>query len=138
MFCSRCGMQLSEKARYCSECGQKVQFSENTGKLIHLKCEECGGAMTVERDRPIIRCPYCGKSDFIIEKSNITIQRIKSNAYRDVKCAEFQANKEIEIERINSNRKERTAKSELVIALIFAIFGCTFFIACVFLGKYVI
>ena len=111
MFCMKCGQKLPEDAIFCSKCGSKVgrftASNANNEKIMHLKCGSCGGTMTVDADRPVLTCPYCGASDLINESDNDTIQRVKSKAYRDVQLGQQQATKDIELASCKRNWKRR-------------------------------
>ena len=34
-------------------------------ELIALKCKHCGGEITIEEDKKIVYCPYCGTQNYI-------------------------------------------------------------------------
>ena len=137
MFCSKCGNPLSDDAFFCSCCGNKVSLSHTSSvsKIVHLICKKCGGTMSVEKDRPVIRCPYCGKQDLVIEEKDVAMQRIRSNAYRDVKYSEHKAHKEIEVERIKAKKENESEKRELGFAMVFFIICIAFFVFAVVFGK---
>ena len=34
-------------------------------ELIALQCKNCGGEITIEDDKKIVYCPYCGTQNYI-------------------------------------------------------------------------
>ena len=134
MFCMKCGQKLPEDAVFCSKCGSKIgrftASNANNEKIMHLKCGSCGGTMTVDADRPVLTCPYCGASDLINESDNVTIQRVKSKAYRDVQLGQQQTTKEIELaklqaelEKAKKDLKKAKNDSSASVKMILAFFG---------------
>ena len=115
MFCMKCGQKLPEDAIFCSKCGSKVgrftASNTNNERIMHLKCGSCGGTMMVDVDRPILTCPYCGASDLINESDNVTIQRVKSKAYRDVQLGQQQTTKDVELAKLQADLEK--AKADL-------------------------
>lgn len=50
MFCSQCGSQLDQDAKFCSKCGKTVNEKMRNAKSRQLRCQNCGGIMNVEED----------------------------------------------------------------------------------------
>ena len=50
MYCQNCGAELTDNAKYCSECGAKVDVAAMTF------CRECGASLPVGASK----CEYCG------------------------------------------------------------------------------
>ena len=123
MFCMKCGQNLPDDAVFCSKCGNKVGHgaTSSNDRIIHLKCSSCGGSMSVDADRPVLTCPYCGASDLINESDNVTIQRIQSKAYRDVQLGEQRSHKEVEIAKTTTEleKKKLEAKTERASSIVF-------------------
>lgn len=85
MYCSKCGYQLSDSDNFCPKCGNKVGSSSgNNPKMIHLKCQDCNGILEIDETHEIATCPYCGSKNLIPESDNIKIERMRTNAYKDV------------------------------------------------------
>lgn len=87
MFCMRCGTKLPDGAKFCFSCGASANGTRTPTQSINsvqLRCKSCNGVMDVDEDRPILMCPFCGSKEIILEGDKVTIQRIKSKAYRDV------------------------------------------------------
>ncbi len=79
MFCGMCGTQLSDNAKFCSNCGAKTSNSDNSAlqipnggndvtKLVPAKCTNCGGQLTVDENQKSAICPFCNTS-FIVEQA---------------------------------------------------------------------
>lgn len=78
MKCSNCGSILSENAKFCRECGQKINLETEAleglicpdcGNILEKDaafCNECGKKISNENDNEEnIYCPKCGKSQNI-------------------------------------------------------------------------
>lgn len=55
-----------------------------------LKCSQCNGDMTFDSNRKVFICKYCGNVESVDESDDVQIQRIKSQAYKDVEMARQQ------------------------------------------------
>lgn len=55
-----------------------------------LKCSQCNGDMTFDNNRKVFVCKYCGNVETIDESDDVQIQRLKSQAYRDVETTRQQ------------------------------------------------
>lgn len=85
MYCSKCGYQLDENDNFCPKCGNKVGSSVgNNVRMIRLKCQDCNGTLEIDEKREIAICPYCGSKNLIPESDNVKIERMRTNAYKDV------------------------------------------------------
>ncbi len=100
MKCEKCNSEIKDNLVACPSCGYELE-NKDAVKNVSLKCEHCGGDLTVDNDKPILNCPYCGNQSLIIENDAVTIERIKSAA-----------NKEIEIEKVKSNERMHKIENE--------------------------
>lgn len=75
--------------------------SDAESKTISLVCEKCKGTMTVDKDRSVLRCPYCGSAELIPENDNVKIAKIKNDTQ-----------KEIELKKLEFQERERQRKYE--------------------------
>lgn len=128
MNCRKCGAVLSEGVKFCSKCGQKV--ADDSPKTIQLKCRDCGGIMTSEEENTILCCPYCGSKELIPESDDVKIERIKSEAYREIELEKIkymsekekrESDREQEKEREQERKrfsKSKFSKFLLILALI--------------------
>lgn len=91
MKCTNCNNEIQQGSAFCSYCGAAIENKESI-KKISLKCEQCNGTLTIDGNKNVLGCPYCGHQSLIIENDAVTIERIKTSAH-----------KEIEMEKIRSN-----------------------------------
>ena len=70
MKCPNCNSIIEDNSLFCSTCGIKITTDEPT-KKVSLKCESCNGVMTVDSDKSILSCPYCGAKELIIENDSV-------------------------------------------------------------------
>ncbi len=75
MFCSNCGAQINDGAKFCNNCGapqggviSPVAAVAPSTQLVPAKCTSCGGKLDVDPSQQAAVCPYCG-SAFIVEKA---------------------------------------------------------------------
>lgn len=119
MYCQKCGFKLPDNAKFCLECGtkiEKINNSKSTGnKYISLTCSKCGGTLEVDPNRPIISCPYCNSSTLVEEADNVKVERVKAKAYTDVNKAKYDA------EKAKQKVKSDEAKYEYRIAVLLVI-----------------
>lgn len=91
MFCSNCGNQIPDNAKYCQHCGERVTSEkENNVRTIILRCKQCNGELSVDEKQKIMCCPYCGSKEMIIESDSVKTAQIHANAYRDVEFGKQQ------------------------------------------------
>ena len=81
--------------------GCRTDVEEETVKRILLRCEQCNGSLTVDKDKKVIVCPYCGSQTLIMENDAVVIERIKANT-----------KKAIEIEKIKSRDRLNEMQAE--------------------------
>lgn len=102
MDCQKCGFKVNEYDTFCHNCGTRIEKKQsNTYSLI---CRNCGGIMDVDKERSLLYCPFCKAKEYINDPDGITIERIKSETYKEVerqKC-----NRDIEMKKME-NEKER-------------------------------
>lgn len=71
-------------------------LTKNDITTIKLTCPSCGANMIVEKDRPIITCPYCHSSEMIPEGDEVKVQRIKYSTMKEMQKAKYDREREIE------------------------------------------
>ena len=42
-------------------------------ETIQLRCEECGGTMTIDKSRSVLSCPYCGSTKIVADSDEVKI-----------------------------------------------------------------
>jgi ribosomal protein L37E len=65
----------------CSVCGGEKQVLGKLGKVVHLRCRNCGMQFSYEGEQ--IDCSYCGKK-FI--PTEIGIYQCSDSCYRQEHC----------------------------------------------------
>lgn len=103
MFCSQCGKQLKDDARFCSSCGTKIETSNaKTNQTIknksdiRNKCMFCGEALSEGTKR----CPSC---DNEVREVKSTITNRTTDEIKEIKSNNNVVN-------IGSNPQEKTEK----------------------------
>ena len=72
-----------------------------------LKCSQCNGDMTFDSNRKVFICKYCGNVESVDESDDVQIQRIKSQAYKDVEMARQQTELQKEQMYFDEERKKK-------------------------------
>lgn len=88
-------------------------------KTIQLRCQTCGGMMTVEDNNSVLSCPYCGSKELIRESDDVVIERIKNETYKDVELnkLQYEEQKEKRIEEKEMVQKfKKSGFSKIIIA----------------------
>lgn len=112
MFCSQCGFQLNEDAKFCSNCGEAVNIKMRNAKSRQLRCQNCDGVMNVEEDKTVLLCPYCGSKELLIENDNVKIAKIKSQTRKDIEIKKQQTHKAVELGKQQTHKDIELAKQQ--------------------------
>ena len=137
MFCLNCGSNITGGAKFCPVCGTKYINTNVNGTIqnintILLKCKNCNGELSINEDRQIMLCPYCGGKELIVESDVIKVAKITSNAYRDVELRKQQVAMEMKRMDIHEKNKEQTRSIySKIIGLLMLLAGIGIFIFCV-------
>lgn len=99
MQCTKCNASLPEGAEYCLQCGTKVE-KVNGPKKISLTCSNCNGTLTVDADKEILTCPYCGSKEMLVENDEVKIAKLQVSA------------KKIELEKLRMNKSQKERDEE--------------------------
>lgn len=114
MYCQRCGMRVTDTAKFCPECGARL--NQRRKELISLTCQKCGGKLKAKDGEPMLYCPYCGEKSLIVESDRVTVQRIWSTTRQNVVKEKETTKREIpktELEMLKEkNRHEMEMKKE--------------------------
>ena len=125
MKCEKCGAELFNSAKFCSNCGNEIEATTQTS----LECSKCGGLMQVDLDNSTMICPYCGNKELLKESDKVIKQRIRSKAIINVS----KNLKELGTEYIETKERQKHEKqkkdikiliSMVVIVAIIIIFCC--------------
>lgn len=103
MYCSQCGKQLENDARFCPSCGARAE--QGPAATIHTACKACRGIMTLSEDGKSLVCPYCGARELIPDHGAAERERLKT--YRELEEQRIRSQEEIEKARIRSEEKIR-------------------------------
>lgn len=138
-FCRNCGAELSANAKFCSECGTRVEKVPLTKPIVDLICESCGSSLEVSPDDQMIAiCPHCGHNHMVPMNRSVKIQQIKSDTHKVIELAKQktvrlvsareQANKEKENETsfLKWLVESLLARSGTVIGLLFCLLAFLF------------
>ena len=105
--------------------------SEKT-KVNSVVCSNCGGQLEIDGLQENIECPYCGTtyavSELLNESDAVRIEKIKSNAYKDVEMGKLEHEKEKAKtadakEKVQAFKKSKFSKFLIVCAVI-SLLGC--------------
>jgi len=139
MRCANCGCELPDDAKFCRNCGAKVEKEEQKqkqeeGRTILLRCKACGGTLKAQEGSPVLTCPYCGSQELIEESDDVAIARIKNKTYEDIELARIKQEKEDEERAEDQNELAAFKKSKLCKAIV--VFFVLCLISCLgFLGS---
>lgn len=102
MKCIKCNEEIPAGVKFCPGCGSLTEKNVEERK-ISLKCDQCGGTLLIDSNKTVVACPYCGNKSLIAENDVVTIERIKT-----------EANKEIELEKIKreDRRQQRIEEKQ--------------------------
>ena len=53
-------------------------------ETIQLRCEECGGTMTIDKSRSVLSCPYCGSTKIVADSDEVKMERIRNERIKDI------------------------------------------------------
>ena len=74
--CKKCGADISDNARFCPECGAN-NSGLSTGGSIVMKCRQCNGTLTIEKEGDILSCPYCGSKELLLDSDSVAVEKIR-------------------------------------------------------------
>ena len=86
-------------------------------ETIQLRCEECGGIMTIDKSRSVLSCPYCGSTKIVADSDEVKIERIRNERIKDIEIHK----QDQEMEKWQAHEVER--KKSIMYSIIFIVFG---------------
>lgn len=120
-YCINCGNELPDNAKFCQVCGNSIG-AVSARKTIQLRCKNCNGVMTIDNEKEILSCPFCGSKEVIDDSDEVTIERIRSNAYKEVEFRKMERENEREKRQEEKAKFEASQKSRLgKVSIVFAI-----------------
>lgn len=108
MFCKNCGFIIENDDKFCKNCGTKNFESANT---VNLKCNNCSGVMVVDKDKQILTCAYCGSTELMLDSDNVTVEKIRSDAYKEIEFKKLEFQQKFEKEREQKKKQEAFSNS---------------------------
>lgn len=85
-------------------------------ETIQLRCEECGGTMTIDKSRSVLSCPYCGSTKIVVDSDEVKMERIRNERIKDVEI--HKQDQEMEKWQTHETERKKTIK---YCAIIFAV-----------------
>ena len=86
-------------------------------ETIQLRCEECGGTMTIDNSRSVLSCPYCGSTKIVADSDEVKMERIRNERIKDIEIHK----QDQEMEKWKAHEVER--KKSIMYSIIFVVFG---------------
>lgn len=81
MFCTKCGTELPDTAKFCLSCGTQVGEiltpAQPGPTLLELSCPSCAGRLQVSPDKREFRCEHCGKGLIVVPHEQTITLRLK-------------------------------------------------------------
>ncbi len=74
--CKKCGADIPDNVKFCPECGAESSGSSVNGRII-MKCRQCSGTLTMDKEGDILVCPYCGSKELLLDSDNVAVEKIK-------------------------------------------------------------
>ena len=110
MKCPNCNNVIQDGTSFCPNCGTSLQGQEPV-KKISLKCANCNGVLTVDSDKSVLVCPYCGARELIVENDAVKIEQIRANTQRDIEMERIRSaeNQQLRAEANTQRQAERNA-----------------------------
>ena len=135
MKCEKCGAELFNSAKFCHVCGHPVPQKEKPVLSKRLECRHCGGIMDVDETRNVKVCPYCGSKELVEESDQVTMQRIKSHAWKEVQQDKEETKRAVATEHEITERetKKNETRSDRIIFIVAGIMLIAYMIWAYFL-----
>ena len=86
-------------------------------ETIQLRCEDCGGIMTIDNSRSVLLCPYCGSTKIVADSDEVKMERIRNERIKDIEIHKQNQ----EMEKWKAHETER--KKSIMYSIIFVVFG---------------
>lgn len=76
-------------------------------KIVDGKCKNCGAELSLDPDKTMLFCPYCGSKLLIIDGDEVKAGKVRADAYRDVELAREETKRE-------KDRQEHEREKEMI------------------------
>lgn len=110
MKCPNCNGIFNDGTSFCPNCGTRLE--NETIKKVSLKCTSCNGVLTVDSDKSVLVCPYCGARELIIENDAVKIEQIRANAQRDIEMERIRSAENQQI-RAEANMQRQADRNDI-------------------------
>ena len=74
-------------------------------ETIQLRCEKCGGTMTIDKSRSVLSCPYCGSTKIVADSDEVKMERIRNERIKDVEIHKQDQEMEKWVQEKNENNR---------------------------------
>ena len=106
MYCPECGNEVTQGAKFCSNCGRALAANESSvSGTIQMRCKSCNGIMHAKEGENLLYCPFCGAEEMIVDSEDVAIEKIRYKAYADVEKHRQETTKQVELERMKHERE---------------------------------
>ena len=138
-YCQTCGKEIPDSSQFCPACGSRQENhspAKDTVKTVTLICSKCSGTMTVDEQNKSVTCPYCGSKELILESDAVQVEKIRTEAHKEVEFKKLeQADRALD-EQAKEKRAQEVKKRKLpVVALVFGIISLLFAVIYLLSGK---
>lgn len=89
-------------------------------ELIALKCKHCGGEITIEDDKKVVYCPYCGTQNYIDDGTR-TVKIVDEAKLEEVRLRQEEFLKRKASEEALNSVRDRKLKQRMVWRIFVAI-----------------
>ena len=86
-------------------------------ETLRLRCEECGGTMTIDKSRSVLSCPYCGSTKIVADSDEVKMERICNERIKDIEIHK----QDQEMEKWQAHETER--KKSFMYITLFVVLG---------------
>ena len=86
-------------------------------ETIQLRCEDCGGIMTIDNSRSVLSCTYCGSTKIVADSDEVKMERIRNERIKDIEIHK----QDQEMEKWQAHETER--KKSIMYSTIFVVLG---------------
>lgn len=133
MRCLKCHNEIQPETSFCPNCGTPVERQETVKKIV-LKCENCGGTLTVDSGKSVLFCPFCGQKTLIMDNDEVTIEKIRASTQKEIalekikskdrhyKMEEEKERRNEEKNQVDSFKKSKFSKLLIIAILVAALF----------------
>lgn len=84
---------------------------ENSVRTILMRCKNCNGELTINENKNLILCPYCGSKEIILESDTVRAAQIHSQAYLNVEMTRME--NQMRVMQMEREREERREKKRI-------------------------